>query len=143
MRKLVYIALSIGVISALLLLWQQFSSNHIVQAQSTTITISEIMASNSSIIADEDGEYSDWIEIHNSSSSTINLQGYTLSDDINTLDQWSFPSVSLNANQYLIVFASGKNRASAGSELHTNFKLSAGRIASEQGIRRLITNPTI
>lgn len=125
MHKLIYTSLGIGLISVVLL-WQNLSGSHIVQAQSNAIIISEIMSSNSSTIVDEDGEYSDWIEIYNSGSNTINLQGYTLSDDIDTLAQWSFPSVTLNANQHLIIFASGKNRANAGGELHTNFKLSAG-----------------
>lgn len=135
MHKLVYILLTIGILSALLL-WQHLSRNHIVQAQANTFVISEIMASNSSTVVDEDGVYSDWIEIHNSGNSTANLQGYTLSDDIDTLEKWIFPSVLLDADQYLIVFASGKNRASAGSELHTNFKLSA------QGEYLALTSPT-
>ena len=33
--------------------------------------ITEIMAVNSSTHADEDGEYSDWLEIHNPSDSTV------------------------------------------------------------------------
>jgi len=68
------VPLSIGIISALLL-WQHLGSNHIVQAQANTITISEIMASNNNTVADEDGVHSDWIEIHNSGNSMVNLQG--------------------------------------------------------------------
>lgn len=107
-----------------------------LSAQTNTVSITEFMASNVRTIADEDGDYSDWIELYNSSSSTINLQGYTLSDDPNTLEKWVFPNVTLGANQYLIVFASNKNRAVAGSELHTNFKLSTG------GEFLALTNPS-
>ena len=37
--------------------------------------ISEFMADNQSTLADEDGQYSDWIEIHNPTAAAINLSG--------------------------------------------------------------------
>lgn len=88
--------------------------------------ISEFMASNKQTLADEDGDYSDWIEIHNPDDVVVNLAGWYLSDSADNLTKWTFPNVSLNPNQRLVVFASGKNRAAAGAELHTNFKLSSG-----------------
>ena len=63
------------------------------------------MASNSSVLTDKDGEYSDWIEIHNTTSSDINLSGWSLTDDKSDSLKWVFPQVNLNANGYLIVFA--------------------------------------
>jgi hypothetical protein len=57
---------------------------------------------------------------------TLQLAGYSLSDSATRPTQWAFPSVKIPARGYLIVFASGKNRAVAGEELHTNFKLDAG-----------------
>jgi len=80
------------------------------------------MTSNDHTIADEDGEYPDWIELYNNSSSPINLQNFKLSDDHNHIDKWSFPSISIDAYSFLIVFASGKNRNSI-HELHANFKI--------------------
>ncbi len=38
-------------------------------------------------------------------------------------DRWRFPAVDLEPGGYLLVFASEKDRAVAGSELHTNFRL--------------------
>ncbi|MDB4787666.1 lamin tail domain-containing protein, partial [Akkermansiaceae bacterium] len=87
--------------------------------------ISEFMASNSGTINDEDGDSSDWIEIHNPDASPVDLDGYRLTDDAGLPTLWTFPAVTLAAGDYLIVFASGKDRAVSGSELHTNFKLSA------------------
>ncbi|MDB4562949.1 lamin tail domain-containing protein, partial [Akkermansiaceae bacterium] len=40
--------------------------------------ISEFMASNSGTINDEDGDSSDWIEIHNPDASPVDLDGYRL-----------------------------------------------------------------
>src|SRR5205823_2455496 len=87
--------------------------------------ITEFMAANVSTLADEDGEFSDWIEIHNPDSTPISLAGYHLTDNATNLDKWTFPAVSLNPGAYLVVFASGKNRVNPAGRLHTNFQLAA------------------
>src|SRR5258706_1968199 len=99
------------------------ASGPVAQGQ---LIISEFMASNSRTLADQDGEYSDWIEIHNETAATVNLDGWFLTDDQANLTKWRFPATNLFANGYLVVFASGKDRAVAGSQLHTSFNLSAG-----------------
>ena len=86
--------------------------------------ITEIMAVNNSTLADEDGDYSDWLEIYNSGDMAVDLDGWYLTDDDDALDKWSFPPLTLQPLQYVIVFASDKNRSVAGNELHANFKLS-------------------
>ena len=83
------------------------------------------MAANTSTLADQDGAYSDWIEIWNPDPTAVNLAGYGLTDDLALPLKWTFPAVSLAPNSYLVVFGSGKNRAVAGSQLHTNFQLSS------------------
>src|SRR3989442_14158869 len=87
--------------------------------------ISEFMAQNNATLADEDSAYSDWIEIHNSSTNTINLGGWYLANSASNLTKWQFPATNLGPSRFLIVFASNKNRRIAGAPLHTNFKLSA------------------
>ncbi|HXJ59152.1 MAG TPA: lamin tail domain-containing protein [Verrucomicrobiae bacterium] len=88
-----------------------------------TVVISEFMADNSGVLRDEDGDSSDWIEIYNPGIEVAPLDGWFLTDDPATLAQWRFPAVELAPNGYLIVFASGKDRAIPGTILHTNFKL--------------------
>lgn len=75
------------------------------------IVINEIMSSNFSTIADEDGDFSDWIELFNPQDSTINLNGYALSDDPANLVKWIMPDLSIEAKDHLLVFASDKNRS--------------------------------
>ena len=87
--------------------------------------ISEFQASNENTLLDEDGNASDWIEIHNPGTQVVALNGYHLTDDALNPTRWTLPDVTLNPGEYLIVFASGKDRATAGSELHTNFSLNA------------------
>ena len=84
--------------------------------------INEFLALNKSTIYDEDGQSSDWIEIFNPNQSAVNLEGYYLTNDSNDLEKWRFPNVSITEGEYLIVFASGKDRDNG--ELHTNFKIS-------------------
>ncbi|MBN1669864.1 MAG: lamin tail domain-containing protein [Kiritimatiellae bacterium] len=87
-----------------------------------TVVINEFLAANDSGLKDGDGDYSDWIELWNAGSTNVNLGGWQLRD---SSDRWTFPNVTLAANKYLVVFASEKNRAVAGSQLHTNFKLTS------------------
>jgi hypothetical protein len=88
-----------------------------------SVQINEFAASNNSL-TDEDGDTPDWIELYNAGSSEVDLANWTISDDPNSPAKWTFPSYNLPPGAYLVLFASGKNRAVAGSELHTNFSLS-------------------
>lgn len=90
-----------------------------------TIYITEFLADGNSAVADENGEYPDWIELFNAGSETVNLMGWHLTDDPANPAKWTFPEVTISPNKYLIVFASGKDRAVTGSPLHANFKLAA------------------
>ena len=92
---------------------------------SQSITINEILSSNTTVNQDEDGSYEDWVEIYNYGASAVNLNGFGLSDDVTLPHKWSFPAVTLNAGQYLLVWCSDKNKTVVGSPLHTNFKIGA------------------
>jgi hypothetical protein len=85
--------------------------------------ITEFMADNGGSRLDSDGDASDWIEIFNSGPDSADLNGHFLTDEEGTMTKWQFPAVQIPAGGFLLVFASGKNRSAAGSELHTNFNL--------------------
>lgn len=80
----------------------------LLHAQS--IVINEVMASNSATIQDEDGDSPDWIELYNNSMDSINLAGFGLSDQPGNPFKWTFPTLSLEPQEFLIVFASNKDR---------------------------------
>jgi hypothetical protein len=88
--------------------------------------ISEFVAVGNDNHQDGDGDTPDWIEIYNPTGDDIDLDGYHLTDETGNLTKWTFPSTLLQAGRYLVVFASDKNRAVAGQELHLNFKLASG-----------------
>ena len=76
-----------------------------------TIQLNEIVSSNGDNLYDEDGDTPDWIEIYNPTSEPVNLSGFGLSDDTEDFHKWVFPSINLNSNDFLVVFASEKNRS--------------------------------
>ena len=91
----------------------------------TSVVISEFQASNATTLFDEDGDTPDWIELQNTSLETVNLEGMFLTDDATDLTKWRFPATTIGPNEFLIVFASNKDRIDPASELHTNFALSS------------------
>ena len=90
----------------------------IVNSQS--IRINEVVSSNS-IYFDEDGDSPDWIELYNYGNQTISLENWTISDNIENPEMWAFPQISLNPDEYLLIWASGKNRSQISySRTHIN-----------------------
>jgi hypothetical protein len=87
------------------------------------LVISEFLADNATGLRDENGEYADWIEVHNPTAADVSLDGYTLTDDPGLPAKWRLPAVTLPADGYLVVFASGGDRT--GPQPHANFKLAA------------------
>ena len=61
-------------------------------------------------IADEDGDHPDWVELYNAGTDTVFLLGYSLSDEQDEPDKWTFPNVFLPPGEFLLVFCSGKDR---------------------------------
>lgn len=85
------------------------------------VVISEFMEKNRTTLRDEDGDFSDWIELWNRSEEAVDISGWSLSDRENRLG-WTLPELSLQPGQRIVIFASGKDRQ--GAELHTDFSLS-------------------
>ncbi|MFT5187613.1 MAG: hypothetical protein ACI957_000628 [Verrucomicrobiales bacterium] len=86
--------------------------------------INEVMASNGVTLADEDGDFPDWLELYNPDNAAYALDGHYLTDDEGNLERWALPDLEIPAKGYLVIFASGKNRRDAEMELHTNFGIS-------------------
>lgn len=86
------------------------------------VRLNEAVSSNS-VLNDEDGDSPDWFELYNCTNAPIELLGWTFSDDIDEPKQWTMPAYTLDANSYLLVWASDKDRVT--DNLHTNFKISS------------------
>ena len=79
------------------------------------------MTNNQNTITDSDGEYSDWIELYNTTATIVNLNGFSLSDNPDSLSKWTFPSYNLAAGGFIRIWCSNKNRVT--SPFHTNFSI--------------------
>lgn len=92
-------------ITLLSILFYIFFSHHL----HCQIVINEISNVNSTFL-DEDGDAEDWIELYNAGAGSVNINNYSLSDNVSYLNKWIFPNVSIAANSHLLLMASGKNR---------------------------------
>src|SRR6185503_6288838 len=95
---------------------------HSAKAQ---IVISEFMADNKSTLAGENGPFPDWIAIYTTSASTVNLNGWSLTDDSTHQARWIFPGTNLTSKGFMVVFADGTNRVVLGQPLHADFSIRA------------------
>ncbi len=107
-----------------------------------TLVINEVMASNTSAIADEDGEFSDWIELYNAGTTTVYLEDHGLSDNSGNPFKWIFPDVSISPGQHLLVWASGKNRRPAQNELTNGLLREVYTGISGSAVSNLTSHPS-
>jgi len=96
----------------------------VTTAASSPVVISELMASNVASITDPQGDFDDWVELHNITDTEVDLTGRYLTDEPQNPRKWSFPNgTKIPAGGYLIVWCDEDGRAPTG--LHASFKLSA------------------
>jgi hypothetical protein len=94
-------------------------------AARATPVISELMASNSSTITDQDGDFADWLELYNPDASPVSLKGWYLTNKASKPTKWQLPAVTLQPGAFLVVFCSEKNYTDPSQPLATSFNLSA------------------
>ncbi len=90
------------------------------------LLITELVAANASTLSDSFQQSSDWIELHNPTSSPVSVDGWYLSDDAEDLQKWRLPSTVVQPGEFIVIFASGRDLSDPTSELHANFRLNAG-----------------
>ncbi len=90
---------------------------------SVPLVVNEFMASNDTTIADNAGEFDDWVELFSLSDVPIYLGNYFLSDNESIPDKWLLPDLWIQPGEYLILWADSDDDQ---GEFHANFKLSAG-----------------
>ncbi len=95
-------------------------------APTTSVRLNEIMSSNGSAWSDEHGEFGDWVEITNTSSTeTIDITGWILTDTANALNSFTFPKQTLAPGEFVLVFCDGTLKNTPGYTYHAPFKLSS------------------
>ena len=96
-----------------------------VNLSAQQVYINEFLASNSNVNQDEYGENDDWVELYNSSSSSANIGGMFVTDDLTNTTKWMIPiGTSIPGNGFLLIWCDDQTNQ---GPLHTSFKLgSAG-----------------
>ena len=90
----------------------------------TPLVINELMTKNTKGIRDARGEYEDWFELYNPSSSPISIAGHYLTDDLDQPTRWRVPANTVvPAKGYVMFWADGEPQ---DGPMHTNFGLSTG-----------------
>lgn len=92
----------------------------LVESDQNALYINEFMASNDSTIADEFGEYDDWLEIYNGEEYSVWLGDKYLSDNLENPDKWLMPDVVLDSGDFILIWADNDEEQGPN---HANFKL--------------------
>jgi len=104
----------------------------------TGVYISEIMASNDDTVASSTADFTDWIEIYNSSAEVVDLSGYGLSDNLGRARKWQFPQGTvIMPGEYKLIWCDGNTEANTAAEPHTSFGL-----AKIGGYSVVLSDPT-
>jgi hypothetical protein len=88
----------------------------------TNIFLNEVMASNDTTIMDENGFYSDWVEVYNAGGSALNLEGLYISDDALDPYKYKFSDLNLLPGSFNLLWADDSTEL---GNSHLNFRLSA------------------
>tara|TARA_Y100000310_G_scaffold345540_1_gene466253 strand:+ start:8471 stop:11203 length:2733 start_codon:yes stop_codon:yes gene_type:complete len=94
-----------------------------------TVRINEFLAKNDNVNQDENGNFSDWVELYNYGESDVDIGGMSMTDDYTTPTQYTIPSgTTIPAGEFLLVWCDGSEEDPVTSPdvLHAGFKLSAG-----------------
>ena len=95
-----------------------------VQTELPELYINEFMASNTTTLADEAGEFDDWMELYNGGDTLVSMDGIYLTDDDKDKTQWAIPSSQgLAPGDFMIIWCDGTPNQ---GEMHTSFKLNKG-----------------
>ena len=91
-----------------------------------SLQINEWMASNDTTLQDTaDGDFDDWIELHNRSELPVDLSNWWLTDDKTSPRKWQFSEgTTIPAKGYLLIWADDEP-LQTGDEFHVPFKLTA------------------
>lgn len=90
------------------------------------IVISELLINNVSSLPDENGKFSDVLELYNRSDKRVYLGNYYVSDSYEQRFAYRLPDMYLEAGSYLLLYCDGGNYIAGSGQIHTNFGISHG-----------------
>ena len=100
------------------------AGKHVGSSVYDGLVISEVMAANTSAVPDENGEFSDWLEIYNGTGNDLNMEGVMLTNRTDRIT-FPFPAYMLKAGERVIVFADNRYQLEVTKPFHGKFKISS------------------
>ena len=94
-----------------------------IEVEAVGLSVSEIMIDGRYAAVTPDGQYCDFVELHNDTDGAISLRNWFLSDDADDLDKWAFPDVTVAADGYLLVLLGGDGQARTDGLLQADFSV--------------------
>jgi hypothetical protein len=89
-----------------------------------SLWLNELQSDNASGIQDRFGEHDPWVELFNSGTNTLTLDGFYLSDSYTNLTRWAFPAgVSIAPDQFHLVWLDAQPAQTGAGELHASFRI--------------------
>lgn len=116
--------LFIGILILMYIIFPKQAGRHVGGSIYDGLVISEVMAANSSAVPDENGEFSDWLEIYNGTGADLDMTGVTITNRTDRITFY-FPSYELKAEERVVVFASGTYQMETSRPFHGKFKISS------------------
>jgi hypothetical protein len=81
-----------------------------------SLRINELQASNRHGLLDDEGNSSDWVELHNTGSKMLRLGGYRLAKSEAPADGWQLPNIAIAPGGFHVIWMSGLDRVTLSPE---------------------------
>ena len=116
--------LFVALLAAMYFVFPKEHGRHVGTSIYDGLIISEVMAANQSAVPDENGEFSDWLELYNGTGADLNMEGVMLTNKTDRI-QFPFPDYTLKAGERVIVFATNSYQLDPSKPFHGKFKISS------------------
>jgi hypothetical protein len=90
--------------------------------EAPAVFINEFMASNATIIADDEGGFGDWIELYNATDAAVDLSGWFITDDLANTEKHVLGAITIPAGGFVLLWADDDI---LDGDDHLSFKLSS------------------
>ncbi len=118
------IVLFVALLALMYVIFPKQAGRQIGKTAYEGLVISEVMSANSTAVPDENGEFSDWVEIYNGTGADLDLEGVMITNRSDRIT-FPFPSYVLKAGEFVIVFATNSYQLDPALPFHGKFKISS------------------
>ncbi|MDD3336181.1 MAG: lamin tail domain-containing protein [Eubacteriales bacterium] len=116
--------LFVALLIIMYLIFPKEAGRHVGSSIYNGLVISEVMSANSASVPDENGEFSDWLELYNGTGADLDMAGVMLTNRSDRIT-FPFPEYTLKAGERVVIFASDSYQLDTDKPFHGKFKISS------------------